>query len=36
LLDGGLDDYPYVSKSRKEIDGVDDAEEFRNVLASIV
>lgn len=29
LLDGGVDDYEYLNKSRKEVDGVNDREEWR-------
>ncbi|KAI8051501.1 Myh11 protein [Syncephalis plumigaleata] len=35
LLDGTVDDYAYVKNSRKIIDGVDDTEEFKNVLKSM-
>lgn len=28
LLTGAIDDYEYLSKSRREVDGVDDAEEW--------
>jgi len=29
LLDGDIDSYEYLNKSRREVDGVDDREEWR-------
>ena len=29
LLDGGIEDYEYLNKSRREVDGVDDREEWK-------
>ena len=31
LLDGGVADYEFLNKSRREIDGVDDKEEWINL-----
>jgi len=31
LLDGGVADYEFLNKSRREIDGVDDKEEWNNL-----
>lgn len=28
LLDGGVEDYEYLNKSRREVDGIDDREEW--------
>lgn len=28
LLDGGVEDYEYLNKSRREVDGIDDKEEW--------
>ena len=28
LLDGGVEDYEYLNKSRREVDGIDDVEEW--------
>jgi myosin heavy subunit len=28
LLGGGIEDYEYLNKSRREVDGVDDKEEW--------
>ncbi|KAH8096877.1 nonmuscle myosin heavy chain b [Cristinia sonorae] len=33
LLDGGVEDYEYLNKSRREVDGIDDREEW-NLLKS--
>ncbi|KAG8726810.1 hypothetical protein FRC12_023061, partial [Ceratobasidium sp. 428] len=35
LLDGGAGDYEYLNKSRREIDGVDDREEWRLLKAAL-
>ncbi|KAI9596469.1 P-loop containing nucleoside triphosphate hydrolase protein [Syncephalis fuscata] len=35
LLDGDVNDYAYVKNSSKVIDGVDDAEEFKNIQKSM-
>lgn len=29
LLEGGAQDYEYLNKSRREVDGIDDREEWR-------
>ncbi|KAL6303713.1 nonmuscle myosin heavy chain b [Sparassis latifolia] len=29
LLDGGVEDYEYLNKSRREVDGIDDSEEWK-------
>ena len=29
LLDGGVEDYEYLNKSRREVDGIDDTERER-------
>ncbi|OCB91229.1 nonmuscle myosin heavy chain b [Sanghuangporus baumii] len=31
LLDGGVEDYEYLNKSRREVDGVDDREEWKHL-----
>lgn len=31
LLDGGVEDYEYLNKSRREVDGIDDYEEWNNL-----
>ena len=31
LLDGGIEDYDYLNKSRREVDGVDDREEWKHL-----
>lgn len=31
LLDGRVEDYEYLNKSRREVDGVDDREEWRQL-----
>ena len=31
LLDGDVEDYEYLNKSRREVDGVDDREEWRQL-----
>ena len=28
LLDGGVENYEYLNKSRREVDGIDDREEW--------
>ena len=28
LLDGGIENYEYLNKSRREVDGIDDKEEW--------
>ena len=34
LLDGGIEDYEYLNKSRREVDGVDDREEWNALKVS--
>ena len=36
LLDGGIEDYEYLNKSRREIDGVNDKEEWRQLKVSLL
>ncbi|QRV93317.1 Myosin head (motor domain) [Ceratobasidium sp. AG-Ba] len=35
LLDGGVGDYEYLNKSRREVDGIDDREEWRSLKAAL-
>ncbi|ESK85274.1 myosin type ii heavy chain [Moniliophthora roreri MCA 2997] len=35
LLSGGIEDYEYLNKSRREIDGVDDKQEWQALLAAL-
>ncbi|EEB90519.1 hypothetical protein MPER_11262 [Moniliophthora perniciosa FA553] len=35
LLGGGIEDYEYLNKSRREIDGVDDKQEWQALLAAL-
>lgn len=34
LLEGGVEDYEYLNKSRREVDGVDDREEWKALTVS--
>ncbi|TFK47329.1 nonmuscle myosin heavy chain b [Heliocybe sulcata] len=34
LLDGGVEDYEYLNKSRREVDGVNDVEEWKQLQAA--
>ena len=34
LLDGEIEDYEYLNKSRREVDGVDDREEWNALKVS--
>lgn len=34
LLDGNVEDYEYLNKSRREVDGVDDREEWKQLKVS--
>ena len=36
LLDGGVEDYEYLNKSRREVDGIDDVEEWAALKVSKV
>jgi myosin heavy subunit len=36
LLEGGVEDYEYLNKSRREVDGVDDREEWRALTVSFL
>ncbi|KAL0958896.1 hypothetical protein HGRIS_014214 [Hohenbuehelia grisea] len=35
LLEGGVEDYEYLNKSRREVDGIDDREEWSNLKAAL-
>jgi len=35
LLGGGVEDYEYLNKSRREVDGVNDVEEWNALKARI-
>ena len=35
LLDGGVEDYEYLNKSRREVDGIDDTEEWNLLKVAI-
>lgn len=36
LLEGSVENYEYLNKSRREVDGIDDSEEWRYLKASRV
>jgi myosin heavy subunit len=36
LLGGGVEDYEYLNKSRREVDGVDDMEEWSTLQVSFM
>ena len=36
LLDGDVEDYEYLNKSRREVDGIDDREEWRALKVVIL
>ena len=35
LLDGGVEDYEYLNKSRREVDGINDTQEWGLLKVSI-
>ena len=35
LLDGGVENYEYLNKSRREVDGIDDREEWAALKVTV-